>query len=470
MNARVTTPLAGGELSLTANLLDLDSENPGSKVEDTDTFREINDFYLRFRTGKDLKQQQVGVRWTGALADGLEADVSVYGVHRTVLNPIPFDVIDLSRYAGGFRAHLVNTVPTSIGDFQWIAGFAYDLQNDDRVRTEPEFGTGVPAPGAQPALSQDEDVRSKSVFLQGTLELNGGVVVLAGLRSDNHDFTVIDRVPVTPTDPDDSGTREMNGFSPSIGVSVPAGRVNVFGSIGTVFNTPTTTELGNQTDSTAGGFNPDLEPTRGESFEVGIRGTLGSWAAFEVTGYQTNLRDELVAFELSTSPGRFFFRNSGESRHRGAEATVSLASSNGLFSGDVTYTRTDAVFQAYAPDSVDLSGNSVPGVARDRAQARVRVSPDRWWAEVVGSYVGAVPADDENTAEAASYAVLDLRVGLEETTVGGVSVSPWVAVINAFDKNYHPSVAVNAFGGRYFEPGPQASFQIGLRAVFGSGN
>ena len=58
LKARVTTPLGGGELSLTANVLDLFAENAGSKADGTAVFREINDIYLRFRTDKTLEQQQ----------------------------------------------------------------------------------------------------------------------------------------------------------------------------------------------------------------------------------------------------------------------------------------------------------------------------------------------------------------------------------------------------------------------------
>jgi iron complex outermembrane receptor protein len=98
------------------------------------------------------------------------------------------------------------------------------------------------------------------------------------------------------------------------------------------------------------------------------------------------------------------------------------------------------------------------------------MTPNRWWAEVVGTYVSHVQANDENTAGAPSYQLADLRIGLEEIAVGGMNVSPWVALINAFDEDYNASVAVNAFGGRFFEPGVPRSFQIGMRARFGGGN
>jgi iron complex outermembrane receptor protein len=471
LNARVTTPLAGGELSFTANVLDLDAENAGSKNSVPDDFREINDLYLRFRTGKTLEQQQGGVRWAGPLGGGsLEGDFSAYGVHRTINNPIPFDIIDLSRKGGGARASLGQTMETGAGDFQWLLGGEYELQNDERSEISTEFGTGQPAPGAQPFLDQAEDVRSVGTFLQATLELPSGAVLLAGVRYDNHEFTAGDNVPVTAGNPDDSGTRTMDEVTPSIGVSVPAGSsLNFFGSIGTVFNTPTTSELSNQ-ETGAGGFNPALDPTKGESYEVGIRGNMGSLAAFELTSYQTNLRNELVAFEVPGVAGVTYFRNSGESRHRGLEAPFSAADRSGLVRGDVTYTLLDAKFVTYAADGDDFAGNRVPGVARDRVQARLRFTPNMWWAEVVGSYVSRVQANDANSAGAPSYKLVDVRVGLDEYAMGGINVSPWVAMVNAFDEDYNASIAVNAFGGRFFEPGPTQSFQVGLRARFGGGN
>ena len=464
-NARVTTPLAGGELSLTANILDLDAENAGSKADDPDApFRQINDLYLRFRTGKTLQQQQAGVRWSGPLGGALQADFSTYGVHRTINNPIPFDEIDLARKGGGLRAQLGSTISNDFADFSWQGGFEYDLQNDDRSEIVRGFRTGQPAPGATPFLDQAEDVRSAGFFFQGTLELAGSAIVLAGLRYDNHDFTANDRVPVTAENFDDSGTRSMDAVSPSVGVSVPAGSsAHFFGSISTVFETPTTSELSNQPNA-AGGFNPELDPMRGESYELGIRGSLGSNGFFEVTGYNTNLRNELVRFELEGFDDVSYFRNSGKSRHRGLEATLSVASDDGLVRGDVTYAHIDAQFEEYELGDDDLSGNKVPGVSPNRGQAVLRVSPGKAWLEIAGTYVDEVPVNDRNADTTPSYLLVDLRTGLDEIALGNMNLSPWVALTNALNQDYVASVAVNAFGSRFFEPGPDLSFQIGFRA------
>ena len=195
-----------------------------------------------------------------------------------------------------------------------------------------------------------------------------------------------------------------------------------------------------------------------------------SSAAFELVGYQTNLKNELVRFEVPGQPDVSYFRNSGTSRHRGFEATLAAATSNGLVSGDLSFTRVNARYVEYEVDGNDYADNRIPGVAFDRVQLRIRYTPNNWWVEAFGGHVSRVQANDANTVAAPGYEILDLRVGLEEVALGSIIITPWVGMMNAFDEDYHPSVAVNAFGSRFFEPGPTQSFQVGLRARFGSGN
>jgi iron complex outermembrane receptor protein len=86
-----------------------------------------------------------------------------------------------------------------------------------------------------------------------------------------------------------------------------------------------------------------------------------------------------------------------------------------------------------------------------------------WSADVRWS--GGVPVNDANTAEAEAYFEAGLRAGLHEVALGGVRLAPWGAVRNLLDQDYVSSVAVNAFGGRFYEPGPGRTFQVGIRAV-----
>jgi iron complex outermembrane receptor protein len=260
----------------------------------------------------------------------------------------------------------------------------------------------------------------------------------------------------------------------------------VFGSVGTVFQTPTTSELSNQSE-TSGGFNPDLEPTTGESYEIGARADLGSIAALEATIYRTDLDNELVAYGHPVRDGIFYFENAGSSKHEGVEVTLSAAAGAGLFRADLTYAQTNARFVEHSVEvngvEIDASGNRVPGVAPSRVQAVVRLSPDFSFGgafiEAIGTWMDDVPTDDENIAVAPSYELVDIRAGLDGIELGGLSLSPWVAITNVTNEEYIAAVAVNAprptptapaTARRFYEPGPEQSFQVGLRAAFGGGN
>ena len=63
--------------------------------------------------------------------------------------------------------------------------------------------------------------------------------------------------------------------------------------------------------------------------------------------------------------------------------------------------------------------------------------------------------------------VADLRAGLSEIAFGSTAASPFLALSNLLDREYVTSVVVNAFGGRYFEPGPGRTLQMGVAVRLG---
>ncbi len=465
LNSQLRHPLAGGRITLTVNAVDLDAENPGSVTEELwdDADRPVLPFpYLAHRTRKELRQAQSGLRWEGPVSGSLEGDFSVFGVRREVVNPIPFDYIDLSRNAGGARARLSWTHEAGRVELRWHAGAELDLQDDERV----EFPNQDGEPGPEPHTDQAETVQSAGFFLQSSASLPAGGRVLAGLRYDRHEFRADDRLSRDDREFSATGRRSMDAVSPSVGLSLPLGSSLVlFTSLTSVFETPSTTELKNRPDG-AGGFNPELEPQTGRAGELGLRLRAGPLVATELTAFRTDLRNELIPFEVPEVEGQVFFRNAGSSRHTGVEASLSAVSPGGTLRGDLTYSRTNARFREYEVDGEDLGGNRIPGLAPNRARATVRFDPGAWYASVSASFEDRVPLNDQNTAEAPSHVLLDLRAGLHPVQVGGVRLEPWLAVTNVADRRYVASAAVNAFGGRYFEPGPGRSWQTGLRARF----
>jgi iron complex outermembrane receptor protein len=460
VNGSLALSAGSGTLRIHLNALDMASENPGSLSSTllAEGDRQAYRFNVIQQTLEDVRQGQVGLRWEGSVG-GLETELATWGIRRDFAGRIPPSVIEFDRNAGGTRALVRGARRTGLGDLTWRGGLEIELQRDDRRNWENDGGEK-----AALSLDQLERVRGTGAFLQGRLDLTPRLGASAGLRYDRFRFEVADRF--LSDAKDDSGTRAMHAISPSVGLVYTAGRqVELFASASTFFETPTTTELANRPDG-EGGFNGDLDPTRGRTWEGGARGRIGEVWSTEIALFRTSLEEELVPFEVPTDPGRTFFRNAGRSHHQGWEVTVEGRPTRSLWTR-LAYTRVDGRFDEYAVDGTDFAGNRIPGLAPFRVDGRVALEGASGFAEVRMLYQDAMPVDDANAAESGGHAITDIRVGLNSLAAGGISLSPFASVSNVLDRAYDTSVVVNAFGGRFYEPGPGRSFQFGLRASWG---
>jgi iron complex outermembrane receptor protein len=290
---------------------------------------------------------------------------------------------------------------------------------------------------------------------------------MGGLRADVTRFEVEDNL-INATDPDDSGERTMEAISPSIGLSYEVGQpLTVYGNVSSSFETPTTTELANRPTG-AGGFNPELDPQRTLSFELGAKGLLGNIATYQLAGYRAEVQDALIPFEVAGFAGRTFYRNAGSAVHQGIEAGLTIAPFEGT-TANLAYTYVDARFDDYVVGSQSFKDNRVPGVAPHRVEGSLTYrAPFGWFAGIDARYSDTTPVNDRNTDTSPAYTVLDFRTGLEGLSFGGLEIAPIFGVTNVFDQEYNTAVTVNAFGtpGRFYEPGPGRSFYAGgqLRA------
>ncbi|MDH3224601.1 MAG: TonB-dependent receptor, partial [Gemmatimonadota bacterium] len=456
LNGFIGLPLSGGEFQAQLSALDMDALNPGSLPGDlyAEGSNQAWGFNVAQGAFKAVRQGQLGLRWTGPVG-GLQGAISAYGVRRELDNPIPNTVIDLDRNAGGVRASAAHVWPTAEGEIRLDLGVEGEIQSDARKNFANEGG-GVAGPLT---LDQDERVRSGGIFAQLHAPLSARLSIIGALRYENVSFRAEDHFFGTG-EPDDSGERTMTGVNPSLGAHLSMGDHGVFVSVARSFDTPTTTELANR-ESGAGGLNPQLDPQRGWSVEGGIRGIVANRLAYDLAAFSTWLTDELIPFEVESAPGRTFFRNAGESTIQGLEASARVVLIRGL-TLLTSYSWVDARFSDFVVDGENLNGNRVPGVAPHRLDARLRGQRGPLFAEVRMETRGAVPVDDGNTNEADGHTLLDLRAGGTDIQAGSVRISPFMGVTNITDERYVAAVVVNAFGGRFYEPGPDRGYYVGM--------
>jgi iron complex outermembrane receptor protein len=454
---------ARSELRLTLSAVGYDALNPGSlsdsllRVDRTRAFARNR----VQRTGEEGRQGQAGLFWRGETAAGT-LELSAHGVAREIDNPIPNTVIDLARRGGGVRAAWSAARPLGAGALRWTAGAEAEAQRDRRKN----FANLQGERGAL-ELDQRERVTGTAAFAQVAVPLAARLDALGAVRRDRFRFAVDDRLPATARNPDDSGSRTLDAWSPTLGLVFAAAQgVSLYANFATAFETPTTTELANRPDR-AGGFNPELDPQRTVSYEAGAKGRLGARGAWELAAYTAAVRDALVPFEVEGAPGRQFFRNAGSARHRGVEAGASVSPLAGV-TARLAYAFTDARFRDYVAAGDTLDGNRVPGVAPHSLDLRLG------WESATGAFVGtevrhasAIPVDDANRFRSPAYTVADLRAGWQGARLGRVRATPFLGVSNLFGAEYNTSVVVNAFGRRFFEPGPGRTLYAGVSVGLG---
>ncbi|MEX2582698.1 MAG: TonB-dependent receptor [Gemmatimonadota bacterium] len=457
LNGLVRSRIGGGDLSLVGSFVDYEANNPGSLnatqlAADPTQAAFIN---KQDQTGEDGRQAQLGASYNVPVGDG-ELDFAGYALTREISNPIPGTLIDIDRAGGGLSALFSSRRSPSFSGLRWALGAEADAQMDDRQTFS--IDDGVPA--SSPFVAQDEQILGGAVFGQLTAEPVDRLTAVAGVRFDVTRFEADDRI-ITSTNPDDSGSRTMSAFSPSVGLNyelVPA--LSVYGNVATSFETPTSTELANQPGN-LGGYNPDLQPQRTVSFEAGAKGLVAGAASYQLAVYRANIDDALIQF--TPADQRAYYRNAGSAIHQGVEAGLTIALIDDL-RANVAYTYVDAAFDEYVQDGVSFEGNQIPGVSPHRLDGSLTyTAPFGAYATVEARYNDEMAVNDENTAFADAYTLVDFRGGLDTINLGGLAVEPFVGVTNIFDEAYVTSPSLNHVFGRYFEPGPGRALYAGAQ-------
>lgn len=452
-------PDSRSEFSLTFNATDQPVSNDAGGVTLADATanpRAARPQNVLFDSGEELDQQKLGISYTRSTDNGGTFLVRNYYLQRNFANRLPFTnggIVKFDRFfAGGGASY---TQAYQLGDIRHrlIVGVDYDRQDDDRSRFDNNMGIQ----GAL-TLEQQERVTSTGVFMQDEITLSERLAATIGIRYDNVDFNVTDTF---LDDGDDSGSQSIDDISPSLGfVYAATENVDLFASLATAFETPTSTEFADP--SGGGGFNPDLGPQKSTSFELGLRGVFNDRARYEVVIFDIDVDDELIPFEIASSPGRDFYVNAGKSSRRGLELAVSAEFVPGL-SVSLSYTYSKFEFDEFLDENGnDYSGNVIPGIPRSFAFAEISYDHESgFFAAMDARYADDLFANNANTATVEGSTIANLRFGFRKI-FEKMQIEPFIGVNNIANESYTANTRINAFGGRFYEPGPERNVYGGI--------
>jgi iron complex outermembrane receptor protein len=472
---RATTTVGATELGLVGLGLDMPvAENPGAltRIQFDTNPRMADPSSISKRARKEVHQVQIGLSARRALGASGEVVAQAYGGTRRLYNPLTFAVVGVDRKSSGASARA--TIPIAAGALQHRLSVGVDAQwlNDARknwanCNAVPTANANCPGAGSieqgKLSLDQRELVSSVGPYVRDELEL-GRLRASLGVRADNTTFEVRDAF--LTDNRDDSGKRTMRAVSPMIAISARLTPLHAaYANVASAFETPTTTELGNHPDGSAG-LNPDLKPQYSTTYETGIKGLVLTRLQYDVALFSTGVRDELIQFEVPGGNGRTYFRNAGRTRRRGAE--LALATDAGPLTLAVAYAWSHFRFVDFASGTSQLAGNAIPGIPEQQAQLTATWRIGQAFVVAEGIAKGKVYVNDANAAAAPGFGVANLRLG-GTAIFGRPWLSPVVGVQNVLDKRYIGSIAVNAAGtvatAKFYEPAPGRTFFAGLSAA-----
>lgn len=433
------------------------------------------------RADKDVSQGQLALTGRHPTGRG-HVELTVFGFLRDLENPLATPppsgtgptvgtYVRIDRKAYGLRLATEQHIGASDRAARVTAGLDMQRLRDDRSNFRAVAGVPDTA-----ILDQQERVTEIGPFIQIHASPVPDLVVGIGGRYDRSLFVVQDRHLTDGVD--NTGDRTMSAFSANGGMTwVRDLRFSPYVNVSTSFETPTTTELANQPNS-SGGFNTSLDPQRTVNFEVGTRGTVGR-LTYSLTGYLSRIKDAIVQYQEVS--GRAYFTNAGKVKNDGIELGLSAAVTGGLrVFGN--YTWSDFRFDEYRIERsvnnaivVDtLDGNRLPGVPKAFIRLGVRAGPFRGFsADLDHTMASSMYADDRNTLAVDGFGssprgnikglgngVTNVRFSWEGRA-GGAWVRPFIGINNLWDRTYVSSFTINGTFGRVFETAPGRNYYIG---------
>jgi len=436
---------------------------------------------IRRAADKAVSQAQLAMTLR-RLNDRGEFTVAAFGLSRDLENPIAAPppqgpganvgtYIAIDRRVGGIRLAADQRLGGSASTVRVLAGVDLQRMRDDRTNYRAVAGVKDTL-----VLDQRETVTEVGPFVQLHWSPATDLVFSGGARYDAVTFDVEDHFQREATPTDNSGSRTMSAVSGNAGlVWLRDPRVSPYVNVSTSFETPTTTELANQPNS-SGGFNTQLDPQRTLNYEAGARGTVGA-LTYSVSAFISRIEDAIVQFQEVS--GRAYFVNAGKLKNDGLELGLSVRVHPQLrVFGNYTYANYRfgeyRVVNQQAGTVDTLDGKRLPGVPQGFARLGLRAGPVRGVAlDIDHTVATSIFADDQNTLYVAGLGskgpgeiagvgngVTNLRMSWEGRA-GGAWLRPFLGVNNLWDREYVGSFTLNGNAGRVFETAPGRNYYVG---------
>jgi len=424
--------------------------------------RQARDVNVKYQAGESVSQNRLSMVYERQVIPQFHFEGNLHFTNREFANKLPFKgggQVKLSRIFWGGRLMLNNSGSLLKIPYHLSFGLEIGDQDDKRRRFDNLEGTK-----GDKTFDQLEQFQNIGAFIQQEWIFNKSFRATFGIRSDINKLKATDRY---LNDGDGTGKQTLNNVNPLIGFVYSIRKnINLYGNYSTHFETPTLNELSNNPDpSSSGGFNPGLNPQYAKNVELGLKGFFNENLFIEMAAFNIDALDEIIPFELPNIPGRTFYRNAGTSFRKGFEFGLNSRLSKGL-QMSMAYTYSDFSYGAYQTKSGVFDGNSLPVIPKMLLYGELSYFHiSGIYGMIQLQYTGDIYADDANTVKDNAYQLMHMRFGYKKY-YSNLMIEPFIGLNNLFNTSYNSNIRMNAWGGRYFEPGSGFNIYGGVSIRF----
>ncbi len=418
----------------------------------------------------------------------------------------------LTRSSGyGSTIQVVATTRLAERDNVFVVGGAVDF-SDVGFHSNGEVGTltadrtvngsgrfaGVygQAPDDEFNVRLDTDNLALGLYFSDTVSVSDRLHVTIAGRYNDVRTTIVDRLGTSLT-----GRHLFSRFNPSVGAVYEASpAASVFARYSEANRTPTAAELSCADPAepcrvpNAFVSDPPLKQAVARSLEAGARGRLQGGVMgdveWEVAGYRTRIRDDIIFVASPRLIGTGYFQNAGDTDRVGVDVTLGGYTSR--LDWYASYTAVEATFDSplVLPSSREVNdaasedgelmvapGDRIPGIPRHSLKAGVRHDLTGRWDVAVEALVASsqVFSGDEGNDQTQldGYGVINLRSAYRVSDRGEL----FVVVRNLLDQDHATfgilaeveielDEAPGADDPRFVSPGVPRSAFAGFRVRF----
>jgi iron complex outermembrane receptor protein len=311
------------------------------------------------------------------------------------------------------------------------------------------------------------------IFFHGDLNLTEKWILSGGVSVNFYDVD-INRLEDVARDTSYHIDRRFDPeFIPRIGiVGILNDQFSLHGSISVGFSPPTVDEI----STSDGGINTDLNPEKGISYEIGIRGNnKNNKLYYDLSTFWMQQKETIVS--KSTEMGNVVFENAGSTAQWGLEFMIGYAIINNpskvlsFVKIQTAYTYHNFIFKDYVKrkgsENVDYSGNELTGTAPNISVTTFDLELKQgFYFTCSYNYTDRIPLNDANTVYGDSYQLVTAKAGWKINLKEKHLMEVFIGVDNLLNEKYSLGNDLNPFGGRYFNAAPIRNYYGGLKIYF----